>query len=45
MKASALPAIELSKRFGVGASADQQEALAISHRLAVPAAAVQVLED
>ena len=45
MKASAIPAIELSKRFGAGAGADQQEALAISHRLAVPAAAVQVLED
>jgi hypothetical protein len=45
MKASALPAIELSKRFGAGAGADQREVLAISHRLAIPPAAVQVLED
>lgn len=44
MKASAIPAFEHNKRFGTGAGADQQEALAISHRLVVPAAAVQVLE-
>jgi len=45
MKASAIPAFEHNKRFGAGAGADQQEALAIPHRLAVPAAAVRVLED
>ena len=45
MKASAIPAFEHNKRFGAGAGADQQEALTMSDRLAVPAAAVQVLED
>ena len=45
MKASAIPAIELSERFGAGAGADQQEARNIFQRFPLPAVAVQVLED